>query len=176
MNFDDLLGILFLLFFIIGPALRGLFKPREPLVEVEIPEEIEEIERRLREAAEGKVRDTPPDTKAPRPTKQPQPAPRTTAPSARQAATPAAPPNQQSAEGHAAGSRSRRRIAEARQDAAGIAASERMAFAATHGRTTNRPSLPVHRRAIVQGMIWHEILSEPVSRRRGRRRIKKLIS
>jgi len=38
-------------------------------------------------------------------------------------------------------------------------------------------ALPLHRKGIVHGMLWHEILSEPASlRRRARGRRKKLLS
>ncbi len=179
MKIDDLIGILFLLFFLVGPALRGLLKPREPLVEVELPEELEEVQRRLREAAEGKA--PGPASKpqpAARPTAQAQPAPtaatRRAVPAAPAQPAAAAAASQQVAEGHAAGARSRQRIEEARHDAREMADSERAAFA--HERGERRVGLPVHRKAIVHGMLWHEILSEPVSRRRARKKKRKLIS
>lgn len=178
MKIDDLIGILFLLFFIVGPALRGLLKPREPLVEVELPEELEEVQRRLREAATGEAEPAPRPQPAARPAPQPQPAPaaatRRVVPAAPAQPAPAA--SQQVAEGHAAGARSRQRIEEARLDAHDMAESERAAFAPVHERREHRAALPVHRKAIVHGMLWHEILSEPVSRRRARKRKRKLIS
>jgi len=171
MKFDDIIGLLFLLFFIVGPILRGLFRPSEPLIEVELPE-VEPVE-----PAQPPAQQPAPQQAAPaQPTAQPasrppaatpEPAP---APAARRDAA-------QRAEGHAAGARSRQRIEEARRDAGEMAASEHRAFAPAAAESSRGARLPVHRKAIVQGMLWHEILSEPASlRHRARRRRKKLLS
>ena len=84
----------------------------------------------------------------------------------------------QTAEGHSAGSRSRRRIEEAQRDASEIAAEEHAAFALSHSHKMKRAGLPLHARGIVHGMLWHEVLSEPASRRmrRIRTRRRKLLS
>jgi len=176
MKIDDLIGILFLLFFIVGPALRGLLKPREPLVEVELPPEIEEM-----------MREPEPRPTEPQPPARPgtarargRPAqPQAAAPPA--APAPAAPPpgsTMQTAEGYAAGSRSRQRIEEARRDAADVASEEHAAFALRRGRKMKHAGLPLHARGIVHGMLWHEVLSEPASRKlqRARTRRRKLLS
>jgi len=176
MKIDDLIGILFLLFFIVGPALRGLLKPREPLVEVELPPEIEEM-----------MREPEPRPAEPRPPARPGTARAVSRPAQPQAApppavpAPAVPPpggKMQAAEGHAAGSRSRRRIEEARRDAADVAAEEHAAFAERRGRKMRHAGLPLHARGIVHGMLWHEVLSEPASRKllRARMRRRKLLS
>ena len=172
MKIDDLIGILFLLFFIVGPALRGLLKPREPLVEVELPPEIEEM---LHEP-EPQPPARPGTARAGSHAAQPQAA---APPSA--APAPAAPPpggTMQTAEGHVAGSRSRQRIEEARRDAADVAAEEHAAFALRRGRKMKHAGLPLHARGIVHGMLWHEVLSEPASRKlqRARTRRRKLLS
>ncbi|GEM90481.1 hypothetical protein [Oceanithermus desulfurans] len=176
MKIDDLLGILFLLFFIVGPALRGLLKPREPLVEVELPPELEEM---MREVAPGK-QEPPPQAARPKPapaqTKPAQSArPSASSTPAPAAATGAPPGATQTAEGHAAGSRSRRRIEEARTDATDMAAEERAAFVQKGERPPHhrRAGVPLHRKGIVHGMLWHEILSEPVSKKRRRVRAKR---
>lgn len=173
MKIDDLIGILFLLFFIVGPALRGLLKPREPLVEVELPPEIEEM---MREAA--------PRPQEPPQATQPKPAQAQTKPAASGRPAAAAAPavagggSMQTAEGHAAGSRSRQRIEEAQRDASDMAAEERAAFALTRSHKMKHAGLPLHARGIVHGMLWHEVLSEPASRRlrRVRTRRRKLLS
>lgn len=176
MKIDDLLGILFLLFFIVGPALRGLLKPREPLVEVELPPELEEI---MREAA-PRPQEPPPQAARPKPAQAQTKLARSAQPAASSAPAPAAAAGaplgaMQTAEGHAAGSRSRRRIEEARTDATGMAAEERAAFAqkGEHHRPHRHAALPLHRKGIVHGMLWHEILSEPVSKKRRRVRAKR---
>lgn len=174
MKFDDIIGLLFLLFFIVGPILRGLFRPSEPLIEVELPE-VEPVE-----PAQPPAQQPAPQQAAPaKPAAQPA-----SRPAARPAAAPGSTPTPvvrkdtaQRAEGHAAGARSRQRIEEARRDAGEMAASEQRAFAAAQDRPRNRSGLKTHRRAIINGMLWHEILSEPASRRhRARRRRKKLLS
>lgn len=175
MNIDDLIGILFLLFFIVGPALRGLLKPREPLVEVELPPEIEEM-----------MREVAPDPQEPPQAAQPKSAQTQTKPAAGNLpAAPATPATaavedalMQTAEGHSAGSRSRRRIEEAQRDASEIAAEERAAFAQVRSPKMQHAGLPLHARGIVHGMLWHEVLSEPASRKlqRARMRRRKLLS
>ncbi|WP_456414572.1 hypothetical protein [Oceanithermus profundus] len=175
MKIDDLIGILFLLFFIVGPALRGLLKPREPLVEVELPPEIEEM---MRERAPRPQE--PPQAARPKPA-QAQTKPAASSPPAASAAPAAAAPgggSLQTAEGHAAGSRSRQRIEEAQRDASDMAAEERAAFALTRAHKMKHAGLPLHPRGIVHGMLWHEVLGEPASRRlrRVRTRRRKLLS
>ncbi len=171
MKIDDLFGLLFLLFFIVGPALRGLLKPREPLVEVELPQDLEEV-----------LRETAPRPQEPQPLARPKPAQAQSKPAAGgRAAAPAAPAatavaaqvSPQTAEGHAAGSRSRHRIAEASRDAADMAAEERAAFARDQRRQEGRIGLSVSGKAIVRGMLWHEILNEPASKKRRRLRTKR---
>ncbi|WP_456444782.1 hypothetical protein [Oceanithermus sp.] len=176
MKIDDLIGILFLLFFIVGPALRGLWKPREPLVEVELPPEIEEM-----------MREPEPRPTEPQPPARPGTARAGSRPAQPQAAAPpaapapAAPPpdgTMQTAEGHAAGSRSRQRIEGAERDASDVATEERAAFAQVRSPKMKHSGLPLHARGIVHGMLWHEVLSEPASRKlqRARMRRRKLLS
>ena len=174
MKFDDIIGLLFLLFFIVGPILRGLFRPSEPLIEVELPE-VEPVE-----PAQPPAQQPAPQQASPaQPTAQPA-----NRPAGRPAAAPGSTPTPvvrkdtaQRAEGHAAGARSRQRIEEAQRDAGEMTASARQAYTTTSGKGKRGAKLPVHRKAIVQGMLWHEILSEPASRRhRARRRRKKLLS
>ncbi|WP_457628742.1 hypothetical protein [Oceanithermus sp.] len=174
MKFDDIIGLLFLLFFIVGPILRGFFRPSEPLIEVELPE-VEPAE-----PAQPPAQQPAPQQAAPaKPAAQPE---------SRPAASPTAAPGStptpvvqkdtaQRAEGHAAGARSRQRNKVAQLDASEMAASEQRAFATRQNRPRGRSGLKTHRRAIVNGMLWHEILSEPASlRHRVRRRRKKLLS
>ncbi|HGY10584.1 MAG TPA: hypothetical protein ENK37_11140 [Oceanithermus profundus] len=181
MKIDDLIGLLFLLFFIVGPALRGLLKPREPLVEVELPPEdalppeLKEVLREVRAQPEPKPA-PPPSAPAP-PAQAPKPLAQGAQPRGA-SAPPAARGTKQTAEGHAAGARSRHRIEEARRDAADMAAEERAAFALDQPRLSERIGLSVSGKAIVRGMLWHEILSEPASKKRRRVRAprRKLLS
>ncbi len=175
MKIDDIIGLLFLLFFIVGPILRGLFRPSEPLIEVELPE-IEPVESAQPQTGAGQPA---PQQAAPAPPARPagQPSPKAATAPAPATAPAAKPASVQQAKGHAAGARSRQRIEEARRDAGEVAASERQAFVAAQDRPRGRSGLKTHRRAIVNGMLWHEILSEPASlRHRARRRRKKLLS
>lgn len=167
MKIDDLLGILFLIFFVIGPALRGLLRPRGPLVEEGLPPEIEELlgEPSLQqETVPAPARSATPPAQMTRPE-----------PTARAGTPPVVAP--QTAEGHGAGSRSRRRIETAGRDAAEVAKGERAAFAQSRWQEKH-VGLPLHSRGIVHGMLWHEVLSEPAYRRlqRARARRKKLLS
>jgi len=140
-KFDDLIGILFLLFFIVGPALKGLFKPSEPLIEVELPE----IEPQPEDAAPNQP--------------EPRPAPRQ---------TPAAPVPTAF-------------IADQKDDAAQSPAVSKRETNQTPAtapeklpdggrRRLRRLGLETNRRAVLNGMLWHEILSEPVARKRMKQR------
>jgi len=138
-KFDDLIGILFLLFFILGPALKGLFKPSEPLIEVELPE----IEPESEAAA--------PDQPEPHPAPQQEPvapAPVSFAIPERNyvAAPPAAP------EGEAG--------QESTVKSGNLPASRRK----------RKLGLKTDRRTVINGMLWHEVLSEPVALKRLKQR------
>ena len=123
MSLDDLLGLLFLLVFVVGPVLKGLLKGSQeaPLLEVELPEPPSEEEAPPPPPAEPRrprVRPVaiPPSEPAPAPPEpEPEPPPPT--------------------EPKPAGARP-------------------------------KLGLRFHRGAILEGVVWHEILSEPRARRR----------
>ncbi len=119
MSLDDLLGLLFLLVFVVGPVLKGLLKGSQeaPLLEVELPEPPSEEEAPPPPPAEPRrprVRPVaiPPSEPAPAP---PEPEPKAPAPRARR---------------------------------------------------PRRLKLRFDRGGILEGVVWHEILSEPRARRR----------
>ncbi len=145
MKASDLIGFLFFFFFIVWPIIKALMKPAEPLLEVELPGDMETTSE-----------DTPPEPQ--RPASEPAPS------------IAAAPPPQKQAT--------------ATPKNAVAASSLRQAYVAA-GRKASDAAPPVERAVarqldggdVIAGMIWHEILSEPVSRRRlyrGKRR--KLLS
>ena len=135
MKLDDVFGIIFLLLFIIGPALKGLLKPPEPLIEVEPP--IEEAPPKATQPAGGKAEPVPPPAAA-QSERKPQPQPEPSRPAAAPVvAAPAA------SGGPATVKRQRRR----------------------------KLALGMGRRDVLRGMLWHEVLSEPVSRKLLKRRL-----
>jgi len=115
LSLDDLLGLLFLLVFVVGPILKGLLKGSQeaPLLEVELEGPPLEEE-------------PPPEPRGPRvrpvAVAPPEPAPAPSEPE------PAAP--------------------------------------ATRARRPRRLKLRFDRGGILEGVVWHEILSEPRARRR----------
>ncbi len=136
MKLDDVFGIIFLLLFIIGPALKGLLKPPEPLIEVEPPIE-EAPPPKAAQPAGGKTEPVPPPAAAQnerRPRPQPEPSRPAAAPVV---AAPAA------SGGPATVKRQRRR----------------------------KLALGMGRRDVLRGMLWHEVLNEPVSRKLLKRRL-----
>ena len=146
MKFDDIIGILFLLFFILGPALKGLFKPGEPLIEVELPE-VETTP----ENAEPATNKLPQRTITEPPTPPTPAALKTAEPPVREPviATPAV---------RAAREAPLRSLDQKLPDGG--------------RRRLRKLGLKTDRRAVLNGMLWHEILSEPVAikiRKRRRR-------
>ncbi len=135
MKLDDIFGIIFLLLFIIGPALKGLLKPPEPLIEVEPP--IEAPPPKAAKPAGGKAEPVPAPAAAQNERKpRPQPEP------SRPAAAPV------------------------------IAAPAASGGPATTERQRRRKLvLGMGRRDVLRGMLWHEVLSEPVSRKLQKRRL-----
>ncbi|WP_457638252.1 hypothetical protein [Oceanithermus sp.] len=129
MKLDDIIGILFLLFFILGPALKGLFKPAEPVIELEIPEE------NSNQAITERASRTEP--------LQP-------------AGPPASKPAREPAEAQAA--------AHTRPVDEGLENKSRPPKQPGGGKRRKRKlGLKTGRRAVLNGMLWHEILSEPVA-------------
>ncbi|HFB39462.1 MAG TPA: hypothetical protein ENJ76_03515 [Oceanithermus sp.] len=120
MSLDDLLGLLFLLVFVVGPVLKGLLKGSQeaPLLEVELPEPPSEAEA------------PPPPPAEPR---RPRVRPVAVAPAEVEAA-----PEPEPAP----------------------------AEAAPKARRTGGLKLRFDRGGILEGVVWHEILSEPRARRR----------
>jgi len=137
-KFDDLIGILFLLFFIIGPALKGLFKPSEPLIEVELPD----IEPEPEAAAPTH----------PEPRQTPRQTPSAPAPTAFVAANSTQPTKT-----------SKREISQSM-------AAEPEKLPDGGRRRVRKLGLKTDRRAVLNGMLWHEILSEPVALKRLKQR------
>jgi len=132
-KFDDLIGILFLLLFIVGPALKGLFKPGEPLIEVEAAEEAGPPEEGLRPKAPSQpaaAPPTPPVREAPAAAEPVRPSP------------PSPPEERRSADKLPGGGK----------------------------RRVRKLGLRTGKRAVLNGMLWHEILSEPVALKHRRRR------
>jgi len=139
-KFDDLIGILFLLFFIVGPALKGLFKPSEPLIEVELPEI--EPEPEAAAPAQPKPRPTP---------QQESTAPVPVSPAADKnnvAVPPPAPANEMGQK----------------------PAAKPESLPDGGRRRVRKLGLKTGRRAVLNGMLWHEILSEPVALKRLKQR------
>ena len=134
MKFDDIIGILFLLFFILGPALKGLFKPGEPLIEVELPE-VETIPENA-EPATNKL----PQRTITEPPAQPTPAaPKTAEPPVREPVT----------------------AVRAAREATPRSLDQKLPDGGR--RRVRKLGLKTDRRAVLNGMLWHEILSEPVA-------------
>ncbi len=146
MKFDDLIGILFLLLFIIGPALKGLFKPSEPLIEVELPDF---------------------EPEAATPSSRPQQAGKPAGTNAQKASPPAQPqrPRQVIVAPPAGEKTTVAPAASLKQ-----AAADRADKLPDGGRRRVRKlTLETGRRAVLTGMLWHEILSEPVALKRLKR-------
>jgi len=139
-KFDDIIGILFLLLFIVGPALKGLFKPGEPLIEVELPE--------------VEVEPEAPDSARPRPRPTPRQAPVTTAPAPIVAAEdePVRPATTTKRDTRPSPPEGQERLPDGGR------------------RRVRKLGLKTNRRAVLNGMLWHEILSEPVALKRIKRR------
>jgi len=131
---DDIFGIIFLLLFIIGPVLKGLLKPPEPLIEVEPP--IEAPPPEAIKPSGGRAEPVPAPTTA-QSERKPRPQPEPSRPAAAPVA--AAPP---ASVGHATVKRRRRKL-----------------------------GLGKGRRRVLRGMLWHEVLSEPVSLKLQKRRL-----
>jgi len=132
---DDIFGIIFLLLFIIGPALKGLLKPPEPLIEVESPSEAPPPE--ATKPTGGKAEPVPAPVAA-QSERKPRPQPEPSRPAA---APVVAPP----------------------------AATSRPATVKRERR--RKLTLGMGRRDVLRGMLWHEVLSEPVSRKLQKRRL-----
>lgn len=117
MKFDDLIGLLFVLFFIVVPVLKGLFQreaaPEAPLFEEDLPE--------------------------PEPAPQPEPK--------RPERVPTRPVV----------------VAPKKKAEEPPAAEEPLARPQSRPK---KPRLRFDRDAIVEGIVWHEILSEPRAKRR----------
>jgi len=121
LSLDDLLGLLFLLVFVVGPILRGLLRGsgEAPLLEIELEEP----------PVESEVR---PPAAMPEPERaktEVQPVP--VMPRAEPEPTPPSPPPERRSE-----------------------------------RAARKLRLDLHRGGILEGIVWHEILSEPRVRRR----------
>jgi len=115
LKLDDLLGLLFVLFFIVGPVLKGLFQKER------VPEILEEA-----------FPEPPEEEVPPREKRKPEPVP-------------------------------------VRPVAVAPAPSEPAPPAAEEPPPARRPKklgLRLTRNAIVKGIVWHEILSEPRAKRR----------
>ncbi len=141
MSLDDLLGLLFLLVFVVGPILKGLLKGSQeaPLLEAELPEPPSEVEAPPpADSRRPRVRPVaiPSSEPAPAP---PEPEPKVERPRVRpvQLAPPPEPEPEPPPppEPKPAGARP-------------------------------KLGLRFHRGAILEGVVWHEILSEPRARRR----------
>jgi len=148
-KFEDLIGVLFLLFFLVGPALKGLFKPQEPLVEVELPETFPEADETTEPATARTARDPLWETPAFQPT-PPDDGIETAPVSSSATEEPPLPQDRP-------------------PETSRIDVSRRARGDKKRGR---KAGLRTGRRAIINGMLWHEILSEPASikylkRRRG---------
>ena len=128
MSFDDLLGLLFLLFFVVLPTLKGLFSREDEVVVVEEPE------------APGAEPDLPePSAKEPPVVvKEAEPLREEPRVVVREAQTPPPPSAEEPTKGVEAPPKPR----------------------------GQKPLLDFDRGAIVKGIIWHEVLSEPRAKRR----------
>jgi len=120
LSLDDLLGLLFLLVFVVGPILKGLFQGsgEAPLFEVELEEPPAE--------PEAAPRPPEPETKGEQPRVRPV---RVAPPPERK--RPSSPPPEPKSKGARA-----------------------------------KLKLRFRRGSILEGVVWHEILSEPRARRR----------
>lgn len=150
MKLDDILGLLFLLFFVILPAVNSLIKQSG-------------------KASEPKKAPTP--TRAGRPAAGPQTRPSQTAPQAQgQASRPAppAPTHTQQREALAAATASAALKEAMEKRAAALAEIRQQKLLADSVPSVSRPApqqiLNTGRSAILNGVVWHLVLSEPRGR------------
>lgn len=189
MTFDALLTIVFILFFVVGPLLRRLGGGQQPPqerggqgsprprpeaqeageVEGPLARRLEEARKRVLEAmGEG---DQPGPESTPEPPRQ-QPAPR---PPKRQPEL-----DWQSVSGPTE-SFIQRRERKVRSEKPAVtrgqgALRKTRDAARAPARLRAERGFAIHRRGIVNGMIWHEILGEPVAKRGTRRQTSRLRS
>ena len=136
MQLDDILGLFFLLFFVVIPVLRGLFAKGEVVVELEPPPEPEAIPEPKPEAEPKPIPEPEPK---PKPYLEPEPRPMVAEPRWREEPKEKAPPPPPP---------------KAKPEA--------------KKAPRERGLLDFERGAILEGIIWHEVLSEPRAKRRWR--------
>lgn len=158
MSLDDLLGLLFLLIFVVGPVLKGLLQGSEetPLLE---PEEAPTPPPKTEEARAEAAKPEPPPAPEPGEAAVPDPAA-----GGREAVKPElapAPKPLPEAEGLRLEPMAKAEAVRAPQPAAA-----RAPEAPPPKPKRKRFGLSFTRGGILEGVVWHEILSEPRARRR----------
>lgn len=151
MGLDDLLGLLFLFFFVVLPALQGLLRRGRQMPPDFEPEEI------LLPGEERRPPAQPPQSSAPPP---PSPAPASPPPASQppkpKTLRPRRPKSLEEIERERLARSSRAPLAKEPLQA-GLEQTKAGA------RTSTQRAFPTSTRAILNGVVWHQILAEPRS-------------
>lgn len=184
MKIDDLLGLAFLIFFVVIPAIQGVLRRNPPPQEVD-PEvfKIPEPPKPQAKGPSSAPSSTPPPPSAQRPTVPSAQRPAPSAPSQPKPRPVQKAPGQQGKPQTPTPGKTLEQIERERLGRTGSRPAQSASVPSTPPQAPNPPQTPVQAqnwtltpepRAILNGVIWHQVLSEPRSKYWRNRRKPKL--